>query len=340
MSSEIYTPLKKYLETDKKNLADLQQRIKKGSAEAKAKVKAAEDRTKKASKNPQDLQAALKQLNDLAAQTQDVHVRGLEKAICFQRGYYCSLAAHFSVVSAQYAAISTQESILGSKFLEDLKTLGNSVNKLPQEKQALLEKKQRTLIDIGNLSSDWKKVFHDAGVKKSDLRDAETAKFIIETIEKATGKKIDFPGLDSLDSYQDPTTDSSLFQASNGTPPPPPRGGNNPPPPPRGGNNPPPPPRRNNNPPPPPRGNTTARPAQGGGHPPPPRRSATLRSFGPDELGGIPPPPRSGMCKLSHRRKLVHGHKHITHTHTHTKKKKKNTYGTFHRSFHRFSLQI
>merc|ERR1712137_967300 len=41
--------------------------------------------------------------------------------------------------------------------------------------------------DIRNIPPEWKKLFQAAGVKKSDLQDAETRKLIVSTINSATG---------------------------------------------------------------------------------------------------------------------------------------------------------
>eukprot|EP00005_Dracoamoeba_jomungandri_P006305 CAMPEP_0174262626 /NCGR_PEP_ID=MMETSP0439-20130205/13943_1 /TAXON_ID=0 /ORGANISM="Stereomyxa ramosa, Strain Chinc5" /LENGTH=456 /DNA_ID=CAMNT_0015347417 /DNA_START=34 /DNA_END=1404 /DNA_ORIENTATION=+ len=40
--------------------------------------------------------------------------------------------------------------------------------------------------DIRNIPPEWKKLFQAAGVKKSELKDGETAKFIMETVVEAT----------------------------------------------------------------------------------------------------------------------------------------------------------
>ena len=72
--------------------------------------------------------------------------------------------------------------------------------------------------DVNNIPAEWRKLFRAAGVKKSELTDAHTAKFIMQTVTEAMAE-----------------------DGSGGAPPPPPPPGG-PPPPPAGGPPPPPPP--------------------------------------------------------------------------------------------------
>ena len=41
--------------------------------------------------------------------------------------------------------------------------------------------------DINNIPPEWKKLFKEAGVKKSDLENKETAMFLVETIAQNIG---------------------------------------------------------------------------------------------------------------------------------------------------------
>lgn len=95
---------------------------------------------------------------------------------------------------------------------------------------------------IRNIPPEWRKLFQAAGVKKGDLRDPETAKFVMNVI----GETMLGPGVPGGD------------QAAPSAPPmPPPSGGGAPPPPP-----PPPPPmaKPDHGPPPPPQGRPANKP--------------------------------------------------------------------------------
>eukprot|EP01119_Soliformovum_irregulare_P007786 TRINITY_DN2026_c0_g1_i1.p1 TRINITY_DN2026_c0_g1~~TRINITY_DN2026_c0_g1_i1.p1 ORF type:complete len:447 (-),score=124.03 TRINITY_DN2026_c0_g1_i1:24-1247(-) len=120
---------------------------------------------------------------------------------------------------------------------------------------------------IRNIPQEWKRLFKDAGIKKSDLENPETAAFIYQTVQSAIASgQLPPPAMGGR------------------TPPPPPPGGPGgrvPPPPPPGG------PGGRTPPPPPPGG-----PGGFGAPPPPPP------SFGapppPPSFGAPPPPPSFG----------------------------------------------
>jgi P21-Rho-binding domain/WH2 motif len=88
--------------------------------------------------------------------------------------------------------------------------------------------------DIRNIPPEWRKLFAAAGVKKSELKDANTAKFIMETVTEALANDPNAGPAPPI-----PTSFGGGPPAPPGRGPPPPPGGG-PPPPPGGG--PPPPP--------------------------------------------------------------------------------------------------
>eukprot|EP00003_Mantamonas_plastica_P022093 TRINITY_DN369_c0_g3_i3.p1 TRINITY_DN369_c0_g3~~TRINITY_DN369_c0_g3_i3.p1 ORF type:complete len:307 (+),score=84.82 TRINITY_DN369_c0_g3_i3:1114-2034(+) len=122
--------------------------------------------------------------------------------------------------------------------------------------------------ELRNIPPEWKRIFKQAGVKKSDLKNEETAAFIMDFMNEHGGD------------LEQMNAESGLGGGGSKPPPPPPQrsGGSAPPPPPRRGGGgrsaPPPPPQRGGSsgapPPPPP-------PQRGGGGsappPPPPQRS-------------------------------------------------------------------
>ncbi len=92
--------------------------------------------------------------------------------------------------------------------------------------------------DVKNIPPEWRKLFQAAGVKKSELQDANTAKFIMQTVQEAMAT-----------------------EGQTGAPPPPPPGGGPPPPPPPPG----PPPPLGGPPPPGPAPHGNRAPTGGGG---------------------------------------------------------------------------
>jgi len=84
--------------------------------------------------------------------------------------------------------------------------------------------------EIRNIPPQWRKLFQAAGVKKSELKDADTAAFIMNTVAEAT------MGVNPMAGGPPPPSDSAPPPPSGG--PPPPSGGPGPsgaPPPPTGG---------------------------------------------------------------------------------------------------------
>ncbi|KAL6070385.1 Actin associated protein Wsp1 [Balamuthia mandrillaris] len=103
--------------------------------------------------------------------------------------------------------------------------------------------------EIRNIPAEWKRIFKDAGIKKKELLDGDTAQFIMETVMEAT-------------------INSQLGIKDAAPPPPPPAAG---PPPPPVGNAPPPP---------------MPPPAAPGGPPPPPIPAAGSAAAASNEEGG------------------------------------------------------
>ena len=74
--------------------------------------------------------------------------------------------------------------------------------------------------DLDNIPADWKKLFQQAGIKKSELRDAETAKYVMGVLNEAIAAE------------GAPPADNAPPAPTGTAPPPPPAGGGPPPPPP------------------------------------------------------------------------------------------------------------
>ncbi|KAF2076768.1 hypothetical protein CYY_001957 [Polysphondylium violaceum] len=127
--------------------------------------------------------------------------------------------------------------------------------------------------EIRDIPPDWRKLFQSAGIKKSELKNAETAQFIVNVIgeQLASGTMSDAPLTPSRSAPPPPPG----TRASVAPPPPPsgPRASVAPPPPPSN-------PRATTAPPPPPPPHT------GGGAPPPPPPPPPMA-----KAGGPPPPP-------------------------------------------------
>ena len=219
---EIFNPIRKYLNGDKQTIESLVANVSKKTREAKLATKKAEAKSKKFAKDGAKLQTAISELNSALQEAQKVHMDSLRSALIIQRGKYCSVAAHMGVVFDRLAEYHEAEQKILTNYREKMKLLGKQTKNIGSDLSELCKRKIRTLIDITKLSTTWKTIFKAAGVKKSDLRDAETAKYILKTIEEATGQKIDMGGV-NFDDYDDDTE----------VPPPPPPPRHIPPPPPR-----------------------------------------------------------------------------------------------------------
>lgn len=193
-----------------------------------------------------------------------------------QRKKYCELTkCWFDALKSQDSMQSSSSKHIQSvsAMLEDI---GGSPERIPADQEELVKQKKRTLIDISDISKEWKQIFKQAGIKKTDLQDEETAQFILATIEQM-GIQMPAGGLSGAstafgiggDANPGRGAASSSAHAVPGNPPPPP-------PPPRSGGR---------------------SPSPGRAPPPPPRSAAgTLRSTAPGRspptLAAPPPPPR------------------------------------------------
>jgi len=291
--SSILLPMRQQQDDEKKSLPEF---IKRAKAQRKASEKAVKDAEAAASKagkkGGSDLQEKIAEIGKKEEARQQELSDQLKKMLQFQRTKFC---LYVKVWSEAFALMQERhddmDKIINSES-ELLKKLGESAEEVAAAQMDLVRKRERTLIDLTNISDEWKKIFKDAGISKKDLRDSETAKMLLETLERAgintsslTGES--FSGIgEGEDGDYAPATPSRGPPATptrGGPPPPPPRTGGGPPtPPPRGGPPAPPPrtasmsfssspvaPAPPSAPPPPPRAGAAAPP------PPPPSRSPT-----------------------------------------------------------------
>ncbi|KAN0050913.1 hypothetical protein ACTA71_004214 [Dictyostelium dimigraforme] len=120
--------------------------------------------------------------------------------------------------------------------------------------------------DIKNIPPDWRKLFQSAGIKKSELKNAETAQFIVNIIgEQMVNSGGAAPPPPTQPGRSAPPAPPTSAQPNRSAPPPPPSIGKSAPPPP------------------PPSHKTPAAPPTGGAPPPPPPP--------PPASSGPPPPP-------------------------------------------------
>jgi Wiskott-Aldrich syndrome protein len=96
--------------------------------------------------------------------------------------------------------------------------------------------------EVDNIPPDWKKLFQAAGIKKSELRDAETAKYVMGVLNEAiAAEAADGPPTDNAPPVptgmapQPPVAPTGMGGGPPPPPPPPPIGGGPPPPPPPAG---------------------------------------------------------------------------------------------------------
>jgi hypothetical protein len=226
----------------------------------------------------------------------------LRGALLLQRKKYCELAKCWFEALKSQDAMQKQSSAHIDKASGLLGDVAESPERIPADQEELVKQKKRTLIDISDISKEWKDIFKQAGIKKTDLQDEETAQLILSTIEQM-GVPMPAGGLSGAATalgIGDDASSSSSASYSDAPPPPPMRAGSSklsgsgrtPPPPP------PPPPRAGGTmrpshtppgsspPPPPPRGGPGRAPPP----PPPPGRQAPMPP-GMQEMGSPPPPP-------------------------------------------------
>jgi len=146
-----------------------------------------------------------------------------------------------------------------------------------------------TGFEIRNIPPAWRKMFKDAGIKKKDLKDKETAAFIMDFVTQNSdehGAPVNRPPPPPPTGQGRPPPPPPS-PTSQGRPPPPP--GMNappPPPPPTGQGRPPPPPPGMNAPPPPP-----PPPGMNAPPPPPPPSDYEFAPPPPPGMNAPPPPP-------------------------------------------------
>lgn len=279
-NNDLLVPLKAILETEKKDIPTILHSNQAATKKAQKSIKTAEDASKKAQKNPSQLQQAVTTLNEKIRESQELVAAQLKDAIIMKRDRYCKIIGCWNTVLTQDKVNSDMNSKSIEESAEILKTLSEAKDKMSKAQEKLVAKRERTLIDLTNISKEWKEIFKNAGIKKSDLKDEETAQFILKALEDAgvslpsapTGAPLSVSPDTSISDDLSEEDDDAVGAGAPPPPPPPPMPGAAAPPPP-----PPPPPMpgAGGAPPPPPRGGA------GGAPPPPPRNGA----------GGAPPPP-------------------------------------------------
>jgi hypothetical protein len=147
--------------------------------------------------------------------------------------------------------------------------------------------------EIRNIPPAWRKMFKDAGIKKSDLKNKETAAFIMDFVAQHSDESGGSSSVPVTTRPPPPPPNPSQGRAPPPPPPgqqeripPPPPGA--PPPPPGQGRAPPPPPGQQERIPPPPPGAPPPPPSMGAPPPPPPPGAPP-----PPSMGAPPPPPPS-----------------------------------------------
>eukprot|EP01105_Mastigella_eilhardi_P010563 TRINITY_DN2467_c3_g1_i2.p1 TRINITY_DN2467_c3_g1~~TRINITY_DN2467_c3_g1_i2.p1 ORF type:complete len:362 (-),score=99.73 TRINITY_DN2467_c3_g1_i2:71-1156(-) len=182
---EVVMPVKTHLENDKRDIANFERKAKADQKSAAACVKKAEIATKKAGKSKgADLSKSLQDLNQKVQEGQKILLDQLKAALTLERGRYCSVIGGWTKVFAATSFAHDATVKLITECNPTLIELAGSQARVPDDKKDLIKQQQRTLIAVSEISKEWREVFQSAGVKKSDLRDEETAKFILETLEE------------------------------------------------------------------------------------------------------------------------------------------------------------
>jgi len=304
INASILVPMREQHEGERKSLPDFITKVKKQRKASEKAVKDAEAAASKAGKKGgADLQEKVAEIGKKEQARQQELSDQLKQVLQFQRSKFCLYVKvwnqAFSMVQQHHGEIDQ----LVSENSEELTKIGESANEVGAAQVDLVTERKRTFINLANISDEWKKIFKDAGISKKDLRDSETARVLLETLERAgintsslTGES--FSSIGENDDGGDMGGDMPA-PPSRGPPAPPPRGGDAggpPAPPPRGGA--PAPPQRHSRPSylsgggggapaaPPAPGAPPAPPAPAApGAPPPPP---------PPSRGGAPPPPSRG----------------------------------------------
>jgi len=289
INTSVLAPMRLQHDDEKKSLPEF---IKKVKAQRKASEKAVKDAENAASKAGKkggaDLQEKIAEIGKKEQARQQELSDQLKQVLQFQRSKFC---LYVKVWNEGFALMNEHHDEIDkmiSSESELLKKIGESADAVGAAQMDLVTERKRTFINLANISDEWKKIFKDAGISKRDLRDSETARVLLETLERAgintsslTGESFSSIGGEGGDEYDD-----------GGAPPPPSRG---PPPPPRGDGDdaPPPPPRGGGAPPPPPaRRGAPSYLSGGGGGPAAP--AAPPAPAAPAAPAAPPPPPRTG----------------------------------------------
>ncbi|KAH3765205.1 protein kinase C and casein kinase substrate in neurons protein [Pelomyxa schiedti] len=176
------TPFKLNIDNEKREVGAFEKSSKSERDRVNTAVKKAQQKTQKMAKSDNLLQS-IGELNERVQEAQKVLLEQLRTALILQRSSYCIAVEQWnSVFKSQEATCScTLKHINDSRpYLTDL---ANASKRIPADKEELVKQKVQTLIDLSQISGEWKKVFQEAGVKKSDLRDNATAQFILDTIQ-------------------------------------------------------------------------------------------------------------------------------------------------------------
>jgi len=297
MLSEILVPMRQQHDEERKFLPEFIKKVKAQRKQSEKAVKDAELAANKAGKKgAADLKTKMEEISKQEQNRQQQLSEQLKEALQAQRGKFC---LYVKCWNGMFMTMKAQDEEVAGKIgaaEEILKKIGDSANEISAAQVDLVTERKRTFINLANISAEWKQIFKDAGISKKDLRDSETAKLLLDTLERAginisslTGESFDGVG-DGGDGPASP---------SGGRPAPPPRGGPPAPPPRAGGGGrgaPPPPPPRGGAPPPPSRGPSYLGGGGAPGAPPAPAAPAAPPPPGappppPSRAGGPPPPP-------------------------------------------------
>jgi len=227
MLTSILVPMRQQHDDEKKSLPEF---IKKVKAQRKASEKACKDAQvaaqKAGKKGGAQLQEKVTECSKKEQERQQLLSDQLKQVLGFQRSKFCLYVKVWTDCFLMMGEHHDESDKLVSAESEMLQKIGASANEVSSAQADLVTERKRTYINLANISDEWKKIFKDAGISKKDLRDSETAKMLIETLERAgintsslTGESFSAIGGDGGDD-------------EGGAPPPPSRG---PPPPPRRG---------------------------------------------------------------------------------------------------------
>eukprot|EP00727_Mastigamoeba_balamuthi_P008864 m51a1_g460 putative arp2 3 complex-activating protein (458) ;mRNA; r:165872-168162 len=188
--SSVVAPIRTSLDSEKRDLPLFAKKVKQEQKRARDNVKKAEEVTKKAGKaNPAMLQTHIQNLNEKVMEAQQVILDQLRAALLLERNKYCSFIRSWTEVFKTQEATANTSNVQLSACMPALTDLAESKERIPSDMESLVSQRKRTLLDIGDLSSEWKKIFQSAGVSKADLQDEETARMILAIIEDAAIKQ-------------------------------------------------------------------------------------------------------------------------------------------------------